>query len=108
MLIESVVLKYEFPEHGFYLDVDLKVGDKVVHADFQRGRPCIWVLTHTGGGEKEKRTFTIWGTGDRFDRGTYEHISSCLVDDGRLVFHFFEKIATPPRDDEARGYRPTQ
>ena len=86
------VLKYEI-EIGDYFEIVMPDGAKILKADCQYGRPCLWVL-----GDLEylpiKRTFRFAGTGHPIDHPKYDlqYISTFKMDHGNLIFHIFEVI----------------
>lgn len=64
-------------------------GATVLHAAEQHGEICIWVLLD----EKEPlemRSFTVLGTGSKFEKAPGKFIGTVLLCQGQFVVHVFE------------------
>lgn len=90
----SLVLKYPFPPLSDQLNVELALGTRVLHFDFQRKIPTMWCLVPERE-EKVVRRFRLFGTGHLVtDHVPFEYIASAVGFDGDLVLHLFEEVSS--------------
>jgi hypothetical protein len=78
--------KLEITKHQ---EVELPSGYKILTINLQNNLPMVWFLCDT---ENPKVPVTIHMYGTGFDIAMYpgRYISTIFVDNGKLVFHFFE------------------
>lgn len=70
-----------------YMTVNLPAGAKPLHFDMQDGQLCLWALVdHLA--PQAPFAFRMAGTGQNVESGG-RYINTLLLQDGRLVFHFF-------------------
>lgn len=74
-------------------NLDLPVGARILHVDYQHGNPFIWAMVEPSK-FLESRSFFIAGTGqslgDRAPFMVWTHISTFLSPDEDFVWHIFE------------------
>lgn len=78
------------------VEVSLPEGAKLLHVDYQYRDFTLWALVDDRDWvQKEKRRVLVVGTGHDipFDEHQLRHISTVMVEGGRLVFHAFEVLA---------------
>jgi hypothetical protein len=67
--------------------IEMPVGAKVLHADMQNGRLCLWAMVDVAA-PMGQRVFFVIGTGHDFGGlSADQHIAT--VQDGALVWHVF-------------------
>lgn len=74
--------------------IEMPKGAKILTVQNQNGNACIWALVDPEN-EKEKRHFEVFGTGHNihYNAATErKYINTFQLEDGRLVFHLFERI----------------
>jgi hypothetical protein len=90
---ERVAWKYQFESGAETLEVEVPVGSRAILFALQGQTFGVWMehpieLEHL---PKELRTFLIRGTGDPTPEGSWEHRGSTVVQEGRFVFHLYER-----------------
>lgn len=70
-------------------EVEMPVGAQILHFDSQDEIPCIWARVDPKS-PKVMRRFRFAGTGHPLDGDVGEHVGSCQMAGGRLVWHLFE------------------
>lgn len=85
----ETIWKYELETLDLF-DVDMPIGAKPLTVQMQNEKPCLWALVDSGK-NKEKRTFSIYGTGHIVNSAQHKiYIGTYQLMDGGLVFHLFE------------------
>lgn len=92
-----------------YPTVQLPLGAKILHFDFQAGEAFIWALVDPFLPHTEGRVFVVVGTGhdiNTHNSDILKFIGTAMT--GALVFHLFELQKERdedwhPRDDESPG-----
>ena len=82
---------YKYTLTGRYTtEIEMPVGAEIIHFAEQQGQYCIWAMVNPDA-DKEKRTFTVVGTGWELDDDVdHRHIGS--VFDGPFVWHILEIV----------------
>jgi hypothetical protein len=73
-----------------YADVMMPIGAKPLSVHGQSDEICLWAEVNTEANH-EARRFVIVGTGHQIPQDAGAFIGSALLDDGRYVFHVFER-----------------
>lgn len=82
--------KYELQKKPDFT-LELPRGARILHAEVQKGKPCIWARVKPSA-PLEQRRFTFTVTGEDFETGRY--IGTFLLQGGSFVAHLFELPAT--------------
>jgi hypothetical protein len=82
------VYKYPLPVSDV-VELEMPIGAEILYVDTQRGDVCLWARVEPGA-DTEARRFRFAGTGHELGDGVGRHVGSCLMHEGRLVFHIFE------------------
>lgn len=89
----TTILKYPL-EIKDEQTVKLPDGAKILTAQVQLGKLCIWALVD----DREERTtdmrIEIFGTGHNIPTGTRVYLGTVQMREGTLVWHVFENIAS--------------
>jgi hypothetical protein len=73
--------------------VEMPEGARVLHADVQYGKPCVWALVDPEA-PKTPRRFRLAGSGHPIeDADTRGYINTFLLQDGAFVGHLFDPEA---------------
>jgi hypothetical protein len=73
--------------------LDLPTGSQILHVTEQHGQLRLWALIDLDAKVLVPRTLLMRGTGhDIVTDGDLRHISTIFMNDGMLVFHFFEEV----------------
>lgn len=86
----ETILKYPLSMTSVQ-DVIMPIGATIIHLDIQSDVLTLWVVANAEA-EDEKRTFTMYGTGDLLDVSMKEeHVGTFLQEGGAFVWHVFER-----------------
>ena len=85
------IFKYELEVKSEFT-LELPRGAKILHAEVQKGKPCIWAKVNPKA-QPEKRRFTFTATGDDFAFGG-RYVGTFLLQGGSFVVHLFELPVT--------------
>lgn len=86
---------WKFELDPYRTEIRMPIGSEILTIQTQNGKPCIWALVYPA--EKgELRQFEIYGTGDiitcqNSEGKTLRYIDTFQLDNGKLVFHVFER-----------------
>lgn len=86
--MKKTIWKYELNVETMIL---MPSGAEILSAHTQADSVCLWVLVDPNA-EEEKRTFTVYGTGDKV-KPSSEYIGTVLMCNDALVFHVFENVS---------------
>ena len=76
--------------------IELPFGARILTADMQYEKLCLWALVNPDLESKSKRTIDIFGTGHPIDGKPRDYISTFQMDGGRLIFHVFVRTRSSP------------
>ena len=91
----KVVHKFPVPLRGAMSSVGMPKEAKLLHFDAQGDELFVWALVDPDE-LMEYRTFFIAGTGHTLPEQNihiHEHVGSCMMRNGALVWHLFEVIS---------------
>ena len=94
------VFKYPIPIDDKF-DLMLPVGAALLSVQVQHDTACIWALVDANA-PRERRSFTLYGTGRPCQENPKDYIGSFQVYGGSLVFHLFEP-SVPNGESEVKG-----
>jgi hypothetical protein len=87
--VMRAIFKYEIPVSGH---VEIPVDAKILTAQNQGGKICVWAEVETENKVHEV-IFDVIGTGWELDRGIErEYLSTVQINDGDLFFHVYKRI----------------
>lgn len=85
----QTIWKFDVPTQDIFW-LELPIGARVLSAQMQKGKPCLWVLLDPEI-PKEGRRFRLSGTGHPIEKAeSLSFIDTFQLDGGSLVFHLFE------------------
>lgn len=88
----KTIFKYPIYKIEDEISINLPSGAKILSAQIQREILCIWALIDTDN-PLSLRIFRIIGTGHHIDdENKLIYINTFQMNNGKLVFHLFEKI----------------
>lgn len=91
----KVIHKFPIPLKGATSSVEMPRGAKLLHFDAQGDELFLWALVDPESATRY-RTFFIVGTGHTLPEQNIhisEHVGSCLMRNGALVWHLFEVVS---------------
>jgi hypothetical protein len=86
--MSKVIYKYPLAISG-RSQLSTKIGAKIIHAEVQRGTPCVWAEVDV---DAEDTVFDIImvGTGNKCPADKYtKHIGTFVLEQGHLVLHAY-------------------
>lgn len=91
--MRQIVAKYPFKPND-YIAFELPATARLLHVDVQNEQLCLWALVDLDQPTISRRV-RMAGTGHQIKEPaeSLRHVSTVLLSDGALVFHFFEVLA---------------
>ncbi len=82
-------------------DINMPRNAAILCCQVQHGVACLWVVCDKDATDSVLRRIEILGTGHPMDECNRGYIDTFQLDDGRLVFHVFERYE--PKDSDNQG-----